>query len=132
MFGWLTADLPRTPTRRSAAPRAASPPPGLPPPPNASPTASAFACRNHRQEVGQSVSVRLVGGTNDQLGVYLRFQNASHWPFSLRHSARRWQSASAPSSPQRMPANFSRWPTTVLHALSTAPLPIHQPSARYS
>ena len=27
-----------------------------------------------------------------------------------------------------MPASFSRWPTTVLQALSTAPLPMNQPS----
>src|SRR6516162_5745158 len=38
----------------------------------------------------------------------------------------------APSSPQRMPAPLSLWPTTVLQALSTTPLPMCQPSAWYS
>ena len=37
-----------------------------------------------------------------------RSQNASHWPFSLRYRARMWHSACAPSSPQRIPAPFSR------------------------
>ena len=37
--------------------------------------------------------------------------------------------ASAPPGPQRMPPPFIRSPITVLHALSTGPLPICQPFA---
>src|SRR5688572_25446960 len=37
-----------------------------------------------------------------------------------------------PLLPQRIPASFNRCPTTVLQALSSAPLPMHQPCAWYS
>jgi hypothetical protein len=57
-------------------------------------------------------------------------QQASHWPASLRNSARRWQTASAPDSDQRIPVPFSRWFTTCLHAASTGPLPMSHPFAR--
>jgi hypothetical protein len=46
------------------------------------------------------------------------------------NKARNWHKASAPSSPQRIPGPFSRYPTTALHALSTGPLPICQPFDR--
>lgn len=61
----------------------------------------------------------------------LRAQKASQPSPSLLNNARRWQTASPPSSPQRMPPLFIRWPTTVWHALSTGPLPIGQPLASY-
>ncbi len=35
----------------------------------------------------RAVSFTLVGGTGDQLQEKSRFQNASHWPFSLRERA---------------------------------------------
>ncbi len=50
-----------------------------------------------------------------------RCQNACHWLGSLLKRARKWHRESVPSSRQRMPASLRRWPTTVLHADSTAP-----------
>ena len=70
-----------------------------------------------------------VGGTAVHQ-LMLRRQKAAHWLGSLLNNARRWQTSSVPSSPQRIPAKFSRCPTTVLQALSTDPEPICQPSAR--
>src|SRR5512135_3554667 len=54
------------------------------------------------------VSVFLVGR---RLGHQLmdRSQKASHWPDSPSYNARRWQRASAPSPPQRIPLCFRRW-----------------------
>ena len=45
-------------------------------------------------------------------------QNSSHCSASPSKRARKWQTASAPSSPQRIPLLFSRSLTTVLHAAS--------------
>src|SRR5258708_6906283 len=78
---------------------------------------------------GEGVGVFLVGRAHvHQLS--FRRQKASHWPRSLRYSARRWHTLSVPGSRQRMPASFRRCPTTVLQADSTAPEPISQPFAR--
>ena len=59
-----------------------------------------------------------------------RAQNASHCSASPLKRALRWQTASAPSSPQRIPLRFSRSLTTVLHAASMCPDPICQPAVR--
>jgi hypothetical protein len=74
------------------------------------------------------VSFTLVGGRLCQTAVDRR-QKSVHWLCSLRYNARTWQTACAPSSLQRIPAPFIRRPTTVLHALSTAPEPMYQPVA---
>ena len=54
-------------------------------------------------------------------------QSASHCSASPLNRARRWHTASAPSSPQRIPLRFSSSLTTVLHAASMCPDPICQP-----
>src|SRR5262249_23864930 len=72
---------------------------------------------------------RLVKG---QLGGPLWPQKASPCIGSLRNRARQWQSASAPSSPQRIPAPLSRCPTTLLQADATGPQPVCHPLARYA
>ena len=85
--------------------------------------------KRSREGPSRKAGKRLVSG---QFGCQFWPQNASHWPRSLRNRARRWQRASAPSSPQRMPAPLRRRFTTVLQADSTGPLPICQPLDRYS
>src|SRR5262249_47329358 len=77
----------------------------------------------------ERVSVFWVGRA-DVHYLMLRAQNASHWLVSLLKRARRWHISWVPSSPQRMPASLSRWPTTVLQADSTDPEPMNQPLAR--
>src|SRR5262249_39744287 len=67
---------------------------------------------------------RLVKG---QLGGPLWPQKASPCIGSLPNRARQWQSASAPSSPQRIPAPLSRCPTTLLQADATGPDPVCHP-----
>ena len=80
------------------------------------------------------VGVSSFGGTDVQavaLDGGVRRQKACHCPASLLKNARGWQIASVPYSRQRLPDGFRRWPTTVLHADSTATEPIDQPLATY-
>src|SRR5262249_54336494 len=79
---------------------------------------------------GRGVSSIIVGRASVHQ-LTLRLQNAAHCVGSLLNRARRWHTSSVPSSPHLIPARFSRCPTTVLHALSTDPLPMHHPCATY-
>ena len=76
------------------------------------------------------VGVTLVSGRMYQ-AARDRLQKSVHCLCSLRYNARTWHTACAPSSLHRMPAPLRRCPTTVLHALSTAPEPMYQPLASY-